>query len=498
MTQRNDIERALDLWLADGPTHVPDRVFDDAVTAVYRAPQRSPWRLRWRNLKVSTRLLVAASIAVLAVVGVGAGLYALRPTDNTATTPTPTPTVTPDVTSAPTSSACQPSEPACLGALAAGIHFSDQLVTPLRYTVPEGWRKELDVPGALNLVANGTTPETFIAVWPDWQIMSQSDCGNRPEEGLGRGVSDLVTFLVDHPGLVASPPEAVVLGGLPGVVLDIRRDEAWTGPCPNAVNLFTHQGTINDIGWQDVSGSRVNRLWLLDGPDGHVTNVAIEAPNDEAFDAFVEIATPVIESIVFTDKSSCVDGSPCVGRLLPGAHRTWSPFSRPFAYVVPDGWTNDWNVPLGYAVLPVDAAQAAEPGIFIFLDVYGSDQTSCTRRPASGVGRTSADLVAWLDSLPDLSITAPTPVSVGGLAGARLDVSVTSGGPVCSPGDYQLWVSDYQPLWWGLTPGHPTRHYLLDLPDRHNVLIVVPAPEADFDALMAIADPIIESFDFAP
>jgi hypothetical protein len=281
-------------------------------------------------------------------------------------------------------------------------------------------------------------------------------------------------------------------------VLDIRRNAGWSGPCTNAVNLFTHQGTINDVGWQDISGDRVNRLWLLDGPNGHVTNVAIEAPTSEAFDAFVEIATPVIESFRFQRDALCVDASDCAGPLLPGLHVAGSPFGQPFSYDVPDGWVNDWSVPLGYALVPAAAAETSEPGIFIFLDVYGSDQTSCTRRPASGVGRTAAELVAWLGSLPDLSITPPEAVTLGGLSGTRVDVAVTSGGPVCGPGDYQLWVSDYAPLWWGLTPGHPQRHYLLDRPGGHNVLIVVPAPEADFDAFMDTSRPIIESFDFTP
>jgi hypothetical protein len=77
------------------------------------------------------------------------------------------------------------------------------------------------------------------------------------------------------------------------------------------------------------------------------------------------------------------------------------------------------------------------------------------------------------------------------------DVSVASGGPVCGE-DYQLWVSDYPPLWWGITPGDPHRHYILDLPGRQNVLILVTASEADFEAFVAAARPIIESFEFAP
>jgi hypothetical protein len=492
MTQRNDIERVLDLWLGDGPTHVPDRLFDEAVAAVYRAPQRSPWRLRWRNLNVSIRLL-AASIAVLAIVGVGAGLYALRPTDNTGTTPTPTPTPTPTADA----SLCQTSDSACTGLLAAGPHRTSQLLVPTRFTVPEGWRKDLDVEGALNLFWTEDA-DSFIAVWPDWQIASQGNCTSSPEPGLGRRAVDLVSFLTEHPGLITSSPEAVTLGGLRGFMLDARKNPDWNdGPCPNKVSMFTHVGTINDIGWITMPDVRQARYWFLEAGDGHVVNVAIDAANPAMADAFVAAATPIVESMQFIGQAGCVDGSRCLGVLAPGTYTTRE-MEVPLTFTVPDGWVNDWDVPLGYAIVPADAAETSEPGIFIFLDVYASTQTACSRLPAPGVGRAAADLVAWLASLPDLSITPPEAVTVGGLSGTRVDVSVTSGGPVCSPGDYQLWVSDYGPLWWGLTPGHPQRHYVLDLPSRHNVLVVLPAPEADFDALMEAVAPIVESFDFAP
>ena len=45
MTADRDIERLLDAWFVDGPTQVPDHVFDEAVDRVDRQPQRPAWRL---------------------------------------------------------------------------------------------------------------------------------------------------------------------------------------------------------------------------------------------------------------------------------------------------------------------------------------------------------------------------------------------------------------------------------------------------------------------
>ena len=495
MTQRSDIERVLDIWLADGPIHVPDRVFDDAVAAVYRAPQRSPWRLRWRNLTVSNRLL-AAAVAALAIVTVGVALTALAPTSDLGASPSPSAATSQPPTARPTAAACATTDPTCTGPLAAGAHRTANLLVTTRFTVPEGWSKDLDVPGALNLLWSGAS-DSFIAVWPDWQIASQTGCSREPEPGRGRRASDLVDYLATHPGLITTVPEEVTLGGLRGYRLDARMDPEWTGgPCTNEVQMFTHVGTIDDVGWITMPEGRQTRYWFLEAGDGHTVHVALDAASEALAATFFAAATPIVESMQFSRLAECVDSSACLGALEAGTYTTGE-LEIPLTFTVPEGWANDWDVPLGYALIP-EGAEASEPGIFVFLDVYASNQEVCSRQPAAGVGRTAADLAAWLGTLPDVTLGAPEAVTVGGLTGTRVDVSVVSGGPVCSPGDYQLWVSDYGPLWWGLTPGHPQRHYLLDLPGRHNVLIVVPAPEAEFDALVASVEPIIASFAFAP
>ena len=103
MTQRNDLERVLDAWLAEGPTQVPDRVFDDAIEHLYRQPQPSAWRSRWRTFDMTAPMRLAAALAVVAIVG--AGVVLLGPGNVSPPRPTavPSPSVLPTPTSLETS-----------------------------------------------------------------------------------------------------------------------------------------------------------------------------------------------------------------------------------------------------------------------------------------------------------------------------------------------------------------------------------------------------------
>jgi len=82
-------------------------------------------------------------------------------------------------------------------------------------------------------------------------------------------------------------------------VLDVRKDPEWNGPCSGRVSLFTHQGTINDVGWWDVNDFARLRLHFLDAGNGHTVTVHIEATNEASFEKFIEIATPIVEGFEF-------------------------------------------------------------------------------------------------------------------------------------------------------------------------------------------------------
>ena len=171
-------------------------------------------------------------------------------------------------------------------------------MTPVSYAVPAGWSKSLDVPGAFNL-GTDAYPSALIAVWPDWQIADQANCTADAEPGRGRTVTDLVSFLAEHPGLVTTPPQPATIGGLDGQVIDVSKDPQFEG-CSGKVNLFTHRGTIDDVGWIDMPDGRQARYWFLDVGDGHVVNAAMENDDRDSVAAFLAEAEPIVESFDFS------------------------------------------------------------------------------------------------------------------------------------------------------------------------------------------------------
>jgi hypothetical protein len=109
MTRDRELERVLDGWLADGPSTMPDRFFDDLLDRVDRTPQRRLAGLttRFLTMHATTRRIafaaaLAVTIVVLAVAAIGSG-------------PRPSPT------SAPTSPPSPPSPVASLGTLDAAL-----------------------------------------------------------------------------------------------------------------------------------------------------------------------------------------------------------------------------------------------------------------------------------------------------------------------------------------------------------------------------------------
>jgi hypothetical protein len=103
MNGHGNIERVLDAWLVDGPSLMPDRLFDAVLDRVERTPQRRFARLQLRLTEMNPRIriytLAAASIVVAVV-----GLYLVGRARNDANVggATPSPVTSPDPTHWPT------------------------------------------------------------------------------------------------------------------------------------------------------------------------------------------------------------------------------------------------------------------------------------------------------------------------------------------------------------------------------------------------------------
>jgi hypothetical protein len=83
MTGQRDIDRTLDAWFVDGPSVMPDRLFDDVLDQVERTPQRPFARLRLRlnDMNPNIRWLTAAAAALVVVLVALATIN--RPADDT-------------------------------------------------------------------------------------------------------------------------------------------------------------------------------------------------------------------------------------------------------------------------------------------------------------------------------------------------------------------------------------------------------------------------------
>jgi hypothetical protein len=96
MNGRRDIERTLDLWLVDGPSRMPDRLFDAVLDRVERTPQRRLARLNLRLTEMNPRIrlyTLAAAGLIVAVVGVYLFNRASAPSDvGSSPSPAGTPT----------------------------------------------------------------------------------------------------------------------------------------------------------------------------------------------------------------------------------------------------------------------------------------------------------------------------------------------------------------------------------------------------------------------
>src|SRR5262245_50280474 len=108
MTQDRDLEGLLDVWLAEGPLMVADRLIDSAAAQIGQQSQRPAWRLRpWGFPTMSTpmRLATLTGALIFAVVAGSLLLFSggggPRPTTMPSASPTasssPIPALSPSV-----------------------------------------------------------------------------------------------------------------------------------------------------------------------------------------------------------------------------------------------------------------------------------------------------------------------------------------------------------------------------------------------------------------
>lgn len=160
---------------------------------------------------------------------------------------------------------------------------------------------------------------------------------------------------------------------------------------------------------------------------------------------------------------TCVATHQCIGVLAPGPHHS-AVFAPGFAFTTAQaGWENLEEVAWILPILPID-----HPGDAVaFLNSPRISAPDGTILPS--VGADVPSMVAWLTANPNLQVSAPVDVHIGGLAGKQVDVAIAPDAPnqdpqcpahVCQG----LLAGPSKPgeLWgWGLAGTEKQRIYLL-------------------------------------
>ncbi|MFL5643490.1 MAG: hypothetical protein ACJ77C_11380 [Chloroflexota bacterium] len=194
----------------------------------------------------------------------------------------------------------------------------------------------------------------------------------------------------------------------------------------------------------------------------------------------------------------CEEGHTCLGLIEPGSHHT-DVFAPGFSFTMPEaGWENLEMSPGSANLLPLDA-----PGDVIAFFTKGK-LTKPDGTLDFSVPLTVDGITGWFVAHPDLSVEAPTDVTVGGLHGKRIAFTVSPTSKSHFPRDCPvvtcviLWDAQGA-TWgwdWGIGSSEKQRMDVLATKDGVVLVMVDSLDGTTYDSLTRQADTILSSVKF--
>jgi hypothetical protein len=200
------------------------------------------------------------------------------------------------------------------------------------------------------------------------------------------------------------------------------------------------------------------------------------------------------------------EGGSCVGGVGPGQHRSLE-FIPPLDYRIPDdatvAWDNPEDLPGTFTLHPAGPVTDA---IFVFRDVRVLTE-GCDPHLDESVGNTAAEIAAWITANSGITSTPVEPATLGGLRGVLLDIAASGTYTTVCPNDEATYPggTPILPLFAGAGSGNLTwfiggdermRLYLLDMPGGGNIVISIDTIGGDFEALLEVSQPVLDSIIF--
>jgi hypothetical protein len=191
-----------------------------------------------------------------------------------------------------------------------------------------------------------------------------------------------------------------------------------------------------------------------------------------------------------------VPATPPPGSVAPPVSGRSHTFNAPFTYTVPSDWKFAGEANRYFAL---ETPGASGTDVIVLSNVVAS-QADCSNKPKRGVGTSSEAITNWLSADPALDATAPHPVKLGSATGSYVDVQLASDwNQTCSNGLNLVTGHPGHPQTWALYGNEQERFYVLDLPSRGTVTIVIDSTDSpsDFQSLIEQAVPVVDTFRFS-
>jgi hypothetical protein len=219
-----------------------------------------------------------------------------------------------------TRSVCRNSQDLCLGAVPAGTYVSTFFdirdasadipnrgaYGQLRYTLPAGWANGDDFPDDYNLMpaadyagaAGVTDGSAYHGIYLFARPAPQADtasCADALAPGIGQTPDALAAWVAGRPGVVATTPTPLTVGGDPGMMVDVHLAPSRTKMCPG--DTFPSQPLL--IGW-GVRPGELQRYIFLDVGGGRTVAIFIDDTSTPSrFTDLVAQAMPIIATFQF-------------------------------------------------------------------------------------------------------------------------------------------------------------------------------------------------------
>jgi hypothetical protein len=267
MSTDRDVNRIVRSWLEEGVTTLPDRVLDDVLDRVPATPQRRSWWPAWRFTQMNNVARLAIAAAVVVVVAIAG--YNLLPGSSgpggTDPSPTASPSLAPSATPTPVGTTRVHDGP---GLLDPGRWAMDIGTIRVSFEVTGVWQENVVPDMIWQQDSNGRFGFGLV----DNLYAGPCDSSALMEPPVGPAVDDLATALASLPGIEATGPTDVVMGGFDGKLVEFNLTEA-DSPCEDGIVLWP---MASILGATPLETNARTRLWILDVDGSRLVVTAIE------------------------------------------------------------------------------------------------------------------------------------------------------------------------------------------------------------------------------